>query len=723
MMGPQYPLRWESTGEQWWFATPVDWAAANGHFEVVRELLRLDGNLLIKLTSLRRIRRLETVWDDEATFTDAAKGRGLVAGMLLRECETKHGNTLIDAGYGGWLLYTAAAAGDIELIRDLLKREPLLVFGEGEYGVTDILYAAARSKNLEIFREILFLANDMKCFRGNEESDAEVDHPSLTFQMLNRAVHAAARGGCVEMLKELLMHCLDVASCRDSRGSTPLHSAASKGQVEVVKELLLVSPDIITSVDDQGNTPLHVAAYRGHLGIVKQLLAYLPFLLTAMNNDGNTVLHLSVAGFRASGFRRLDKQLELVRHLVSEKTIDLPRILNCKNKEGRTAMHMAVLGKVIHEKLVELLLLAPGLDVNVCDKNGMTAVDILELNLLSGITSEPLLKQLASAGGRAMRSRDLTANNINISRVKNQGPDNSPGTSFRATDTDIILYKQFEGASGQVKIVEELSDKSSRRLSACPNVDCHDRASFKDNTIKYYIGNQKQLGSVNQAKQRLATLLGWSHGQSSFGKQDKKMENSNQDTETRSKTSAEEEASAQIMHTKEWLHHRRSADNPSPLRQRFSKASVSGNKSHSFDRKTPPSPSAKRRLTALCAQDIDQVMSPMISPFTSPLKSVSQSPILSPSTLGARIKYLIHSNGPMPLSYKPSEKAGAEDNAPADPNSRLPQGAMNQYFCFGIRGMPTENQKLKHSPVPLYNDSCRNGQFSGSSQSPRVVSS
>lgn len=73
-----FPLRWESTGDQWWFASPIDWAAANGHYDLVRELLRLDGNHLIQLTSLRRIRRLETVWDDEEQFDDVAKCRSQV---------------------------------------------------------------------------------------------------------------------------------------------------------------------------------------------------------------------------------------------------------------------------------------------------------------------------------------------------------------------------------------------------------------------------------------------------------------------------------------------------------------------------------------------------------------------------------------------------------------------------------------------------------------------
>lgn len=150
MAPSNFPLRWESTGDKWWYASPIDYAAANGLYDLVTELLHLDTNLLIKLTSLRRIRRLETVWDDEAQFEDVAKNRSKVARSLLRECETVRGdnkNSLMRAGYGGWLLYTAASAGDVEFVQELLGRDHLIVFGEGEYGVTDMLYAAARSKN------------------------------------------------------------------------------------------------------------------------------------------------------------------------------------------------------------------------------------------------------------------------------------------------------------------------------------------------------------------------------------------------------------------------------------------------------------------------------------------------------------------------------------------------------------------------------------------------
>lgn len=227
-MAPKFfPLRWESTGDQWWFASPIDWAAANGHYDLVRELLHIDANLLIKLTSLSRIRRLETVWDDEVDkFNDVAKCRSSVARKLLDECENKGYNSLIRAGYGGWLLYTAAAAGDLVFVKELLERDSLLVFGEGEYGITDIFYAAARSKSCEVFRLLFDCAVAQKGRRG------EVS-PIFRWEMMNRAVHAAARGGSAAVLAELLGDDSDVLSYRDAQGSTVLHTAAGRGQVQV----------------------------------------------------------------------------------------------------------------------------------------------------------------------------------------------------------------------------------------------------------------------------------------------------------------------------------------------------------------------------------------------------------------------------------------------------------------------------------------------------------
>lgn len=229
-----FPLRWESTGHQWWYASPIDLAAANGLYDLVTELLHLDTNLLIKLTSLRRIRRLETVWDDEAQFEHVSKCRSHVAKKLFVECETENGkgkNSLITSGYGGWLLYTAASSGDVEFVDELLRRDPFLVFGEGEYGVTDMFYAAARSKNCEVFNLVLHFALLRK------DCAIELDEVGGVFkrEILNRAIHAAARGGNWEILKKKLLLGSDsqILSYRDAHGCTVLHSAAGRGQVEV----------------------------------------------------------------------------------------------------------------------------------------------------------------------------------------------------------------------------------------------------------------------------------------------------------------------------------------------------------------------------------------------------------------------------------------------------------------------------------------------------------
>ena len=64
---------------------------------------------------------------------------------------------------------------------------------------------------------------------------------------------------------------------------------------------------------------------------------------------------------------------------------------------------MAILGKVIHENILELLLSMPRLDINSPDKNEMFVVNILEMNLLSSISSDQLCKKLALASGKEMR--------------------------------------------------------------------------------------------------------------------------------------------------------------------------------------------------------------------------------------------------------------------------------------------------------------------------------
>ncbi|KAK7395715.1 hypothetical protein VNO78_16282 [Psophocarpus tetragonolobus] len=457
-----FPLRWESTGDQWWYASPIDCAAANGHYDLVRELLKIDNNHLLKLTSLRRIRRLEVVWDDEEQFSDVAKCRSQVAQKLLVECESKRGNhknSLIRAGYGGWLMYTAASAGDLSFVQQLLERNPLLVFGEGEYNVTDIFYAASRGKNCEVFRLLFDFAVSPRFVTGKggdlEEHVGDIP-PVYKWEISNRAVHAAARGGSVDILVEFLANCSDVLAYRDAQGSTVLHSAAGRGQVEVVKYLSSTF-DIINSTDHQGNTALHVAAYRGQLAAVEALVSASPALISKRNNAEETFLHKAVSGFQSTSFRRLDRQVELLRQLVSGKNFQIEQIINVKNTDGRTALHIACIGK-IHTDLVKLLMTAPSIDVNVSDVDGMTPLDYLKQSPNSA-ASNVLIRKLMAAGGM-LHNQGYNSTKAIVSHVKMHSIGGSPGTAFRISDTQIFFYKGIDNAS------DASTDKGSAGMSS-----------------------------------------------------------------------------------------------------------------------------------------------------------------------------------------------------------------------------------------------------------------
>ncbi|KAF9600277.1 hypothetical protein IFM89_005863 [Coptis chinensis] len=679
MPPPSYfPLRWESTGDQWWYASPIDWAAANGHYDLVRELLHLDANLLIKLTSLRRIRRLETVWDDEAHFKDVANCRSQVARKLLLECETKKRcNSLIRAGYGGWLMYTAASAGDLDFVQELLRKDPLLVFGEGEYGVTDIFYAAARSKNSEVFRLLYDFSVSPRCLLSSagvlEEQPRETP-PVFRWEMLNRAVHAATRGGNLEMLKELLGDCSDIAVYRDAQGSTILHAASGRGQVEVVKDLV-ASSDIITSTDSQGNTALHVSAYRGHLSVVEALIVALPSSTALTNSSGDTFLHMAVAGFRTSGFRRLDRQIELMKQLLCGKIVNMQNVINVGNNEGRTALHMAVLGNIL-SNLVELLMTVPSIDLNIRDINGLTPLDLLRQRPRSA-SSEILIKQIISAGGIS-NCQEYMVRSALVSHLKMQGIGSSPGTSFRIPDSEIFLYTGIETS-------EACGDQGSARLSSCSS----DMSHSDSINSKYASSSSKMPSSMNNAARRLKILLRWPRQKEKKSNGIKKLGDG--DSEGSYKRSSDLE------------------ETPTPLRQRFSKASsLPNNKRALAVRSNLPSPSAKKKFASGLMHGVIQSLPHLPTRSRSRSSSFSVvSSMTSPTSVDKLKGVLTFDDSAGPSCSYQSCDAGTQDmtHKATSINKRL----MNQYFCFGTQGLVVDdkgggsqfNQGCKQSVLPV----------------------
>jgi ankyrin repeat protein len=141
----------------------------------------------------------------------AASGQTDVAKLLL-------------ANKSEFNIHDAAACGDVEKVKALLKEKPNLVF-----------------------------STDDKSYNKNETP-----------------LHWAARNGQKDTAALLLANKAEV-NAKDTGGRTPLHSAVMNNRKDLA-ELLLANKAEVDARDNSGKTPLHEAAGAGSKDLVELLL-------------------------------------------------------------------------------------------------------------------------------------------------------------------------------------------------------------------------------------------------------------------------------------------------------------------------------------------------------------------------------------------------------------------------------------------------------------------
>ncbi|KAL5972349.1 hypothetical protein ACLOJK_041602 [Asimina triloba] len=410
------------------------------------------------------------------------------------------------------------------------------------------------------------------------------------------------------------------------------------------------------SRDNQGITGVHIAAYRGHLSVVEFLLQASPSVATLTNNVGDTFLHMAVSGFRTPEFRRVDRQIELMKQLVGGNIVNLQEIINLRTIDGRTALHMAVIGN-IHSNLVELLMSVRSIDLNIRDVDGMTPLDLLSQRPRSA-SSEILIKQLFSAGGIS-NSQDYMARSAIASQLKMQGIGSSPGTSFEFSDAEIFLYTGIENVS------EISADRGSGRLSSCSSTSRNELSHVEIVNGNPGSSGSKKPYSVNNAARRLKILLGWPR------RKDKKMLADDNSSESYRKAGELD-------------------DTPTPRRQRLSRASALPNSKRTLAvRSSLPSPSTKKKFATGLMHGVILAMPHLAVPSRSPSTAFSRSPALSPEVLEKQKGVISANENGQPSCSKPSADEGSNDASQKSNsiNNRL----MNQYFCFGAQGLSVED--------------------------------
>ena len=244
---------------------------------------------------------------------------------------------------------------------------------------------------------------DMQWCQEKLKSDPNAVNDKMTFYVEDIAQYCqplvfAAAEGQVQIVKLILEHGCDI-NMKDTLGYTAILQASYFGFSSVFY-VLIGYPELDIEANYEGNTALHLAVEQNQLGYVKVLWEYLvtlkkEFLINKANDDGNTPLHLSNNDYDTSKWL-LEHGAEISVnnklgqnpfHLAAENNntdmlrllYDSPMmpddklsILNAQDCKGNTAMHLAA--KKGNFKVVQMGLLLDGIDVELKNKNGKTAM-------------------------------------------------------------------------------------------------------------------------------------------------------------------------------------------------------------------------------------------------------------------------------------------------------------------------------------------------------------
>ena len=236
--------------------------------------------------------------------------------------------------------------------------------------------------------------NGLPSYTAWREKDETLSHDErhyhhLTEQMPNMALIFAAFDGHVDEVTALLTTGADV-NHGDQHGKTALMWAAFNGHLAVVYRLLELDDIDVNAADRFGFTALMMATKNGHVNVVEVLLnrgadvnhadehRETALIWAAENGNVHVVEALLERGADVNladqdgktAFMRAARNgnVDVVNTLLAADGINV----NATDSHGRTAfMYAAMSGRV---ELVEALLKA-GVDVNLCDRNGMSALD------------------------------------------------------------------------------------------------------------------------------------------------------------------------------------------------------------------------------------------------------------------------------------------------------------------------------------------------------------
>jgi ankyrin repeat protein len=368
--------------------TPLFWAAARGHLDVVELLIRNKADVRVGAPRYAQAGNVVTgprVWDvdleNKAAETPlhlaAAGGHIAVVRVLLREgadvdgLDTTGDTPLLRAVANERaetvkLLLDKNAKIEVESVSALSKAcdnleviDLLLSHNPSPRALDEALRRAA-GRNREVVERLLAKGAradiHTACILGQSDRVAEltdadlslVDEPQRDYPR-ERPLTLAAGHGHAKVADLLLGRGAEIGLKEDT---PPLVAAAGNGRLEIVKLLLSRGADTNQRAS-MGRTPLHAAASAGHRAVVTLLIERGAHVL-ATDRNRRTALHAAACA----------GDVEIVRVLIAAGTP-----VDFRDGLGETALHEAA----DHGRAdVAALLLIAGANVNLKDRRGKT---------------------------------------------------------------------------------------------------------------------------------------------------------------------------------------------------------------------------------------------------------------------------------------------------------------------------------------------------------------
>ncbi|KAK1351899.1 PGG domain-containing protein [Heracleum sosnowskyi] len=298
----------------------------------------------------------------------------------------------------------------------------------------------------------------------------------LDIELMEKKLYNACVEGDVETLEalmredKLILARISLFSCFNQ---TPLHLACMLGHFEFAKSLLCFKPDFASRLDSQGCSPLHLASANGYANIVELLLQYDGKMCRVGDEDGRTPLHLAVMNGQHECVRELIEfnsdygQEGAILHLcVMYNRLNILILIlesnvqdwsNIKDDTGNTILHFAT--ELRRMQIIKYLLKSRSqvVDVNLVNKNGLTALDIIEQMPKDAKTVE-IKELLVSANSIRAKEIEPATATIQMDAVANQ---NIVGeAAARTNDNSQGVKKWKKPKKGIFRKTLEKSDKS-----------------------------------------------------------------------------------------------------------------------------------------------------------------------------------------------------------------------------------------------------------------------